>query len=90
MKALKIVCECRKPAIGLVRRASEQMNIALERSWFVGDTTSDLTTAERAGLTSILVETGEGGRDGKYHVTPDFIAVDLIEAARIIAERTPT
>jgi phosphoglycolate phosphatase-like HAD superfamily hydrolase len=40
--------------------------------------------AHRAGLRSILVYTGEGGRDKKYQVTSDFVAEDLAEAVDII------
>ena len=82
--ALKIACECRKPGIGLVEDARRDLNIDLGRSWFVGDTTRDILTARRAGLPSILVETGEAGRDGRYAVAPDFVMRDLVAAVRFI------
>jgi histidinol-phosphate phosphatase family protein len=82
--ALKIPCECRKPGIGLIEDARRDLNIDVDRSWLVGDTTRDILTAQRAGLRSILVETGEAGRDGRYAVTPDFIMRDLAAAARFI------
>lgn len=81
---LKIQCECRKPRIGLVEDARRDFNIDLDRSWFIGDSTSDMLTARRAGLRSILVETGEAGRDGRYAVMPDFIMRDLAAAATFI------
>ena len=81
---LKIQCGCRKPGIGLVQDARRDLNIDLGRSWFIGDSTTDILTARRAGLRSILVETGEAGRDGKYAVMPDFIMRDLAVAARFI------
>src|SRR3954462_3616676 len=33
-----VVCECRKPAPGLILRAAADLDIDLERSWFIGDT----------------------------------------------------
>jgi histidinol-phosphate phosphatase family protein len=82
--SLKIDCDCRKPKTGMLDKASADLNIALEKSWMVGDTTSDMEMARRAGMRSILVCTGEGGRDGKYDVPPDFRAENLLEAVDII------
>lgn len=66
VEALKVVCDCRKPAPGLIERACCDLNLDLVESWFVGDSTADLGAAENAGVSSILVETGSGGLDGKY------------------------
>jgi histidinol-phosphate phosphatase family protein len=85
VRAPKIRCECRKPDTGLVEDARRDLNIDLGRSWFVGDSTCDILTARNAGLRSILVETGEAGRDGSYAVMPDFIMRDLAAAARFIS-----
>ena len=87
--ALKIDCDCRKPKIGLVVQAVDLLNIDIEASWFVGDTTSDMLTAKNAGLHSILVRTGEAGQDGKYEVTPDFVADNLLAAVDVIAGSSP-
>ena len=46
---LKIVCDCRKPEPGLIMRAAKEMKIDLSMSWMVGDTTSDIEAANRAG-----------------------------------------
>ena len=81
---LKIDCDCRKPGVGMVNQAAADLNISMEKSWMVGDTTSDIEMARRSGLRSILVRTGEGGRDGKYQATPDFVAEDLAAAVEII------
>ncbi|HEU5396598.1 MAG TPA: HAD-IIIA family hydrolase [Verrucomicrobiae bacterium] len=81
---LKIDCDCRKPKTGLVRRAAADLNIDLAQSWFVGDTTTDVQTARNAGLKSILLQSGFGGRDGKHPVQPDFNAKDLAAAVNLI------
>jgi histidinol-phosphate phosphatase family protein len=87
--SLKIACNCRKPAIGMIREAVEEMNISPAQSWMIGDSTADLLVAERAGLRSILVATGEGGADGKYSVVPNFRSRDIQAAARFIVEGYP-
>jgi uridine kinase len=56
----------------------------------IGDSSSDILAAKRSGLRSILVETGAGGRDGKYHVIPDYTAADLWEAVSLILDVHPT
>jgi len=81
---LKIDCDCRKPKIGLIKEATEDLNIDCARSWFVGDTTTDMQTARNAGCRSILVRTGYGGRDRKFQVRPDFEVADLEEAVDFI------
>jgi len=79
---LKIQCNCRKPGIGMIQRAVLELNIDLTQSWLVGDTTTDLQTAKNAGLRSILIKTGYGGRDGKYPARPDAECDNLLDAAR--------
>lgn len=81
---LKIACDCRKPAIGMVNAAASAMNIDLSQSWMVGDSTADVAMARSAGLRSILVGTGEGGRDGKYAAEPTMRASSIGEAIDLI------
>jgi len=79
-KAYKIVCACRKPKTGMIEEAVRRYGIALTASYLVGDTTVDMQTGKNAGLRTILLATGEGGRDGKYAVTPDATADNLLIA----------
>jgi histidinol-phosphate phosphatase family protein len=86
---LKIKCACRKPGTGLLERAARDLNTDTAASWFVGDSTADLLAARRFGLRSILLETGEGGRDAKYPCAPDFTAGDLRAAVDFILDGYP-
>jgi len=86
---LKVACECRKPNVGLIRQAVQDLNLNLKDSWMVGDTTTDLMTARRVGARSILVHTGEAGRDGKWNCSPDFECPSLVEAVDLIIRRWP-
>jgi D,D-heptose 1,7-bisphosphate phosphatase len=85
---LKIECDCRKPKTGMIQKAVADLNIDLKQSWLIGDTTTDLQTAKNAGLKSILVRTGAGGRDGKFAAPPDFTADNLLDAVRLLLAQT--
>lgn len=77
---LKIDCECRKPKIGMIKKAAEKYNIDLSQSWYIGDTTIDVQTGRNAGMKTILVQTGESGKDNKCNAVSDYIASDLMSA----------
>ncbi len=77
-------CSCRKPNIGLLQRAVEDLNIDLTHSFMIGDKTIDLETGRRAGVRTILLQTGHAGSDALYRVTPDYVARDLLDAAEWI------
>jgi D,D-heptose 1,7-bisphosphate phosphatase len=87
-KEYKCICECRKPNIELVKMAMDKYNICAAESYFIGDTTTDIQTGINAGLNTILVQTGESGKDEKYVVTPKYVASDLLEAVKHIIEMT--
>ncbi len=83
---LKFVCNCRKPKTGMVEQAVRDLNIDLTRSWFIGDTTTDIQTARNAGLRSILVGTGYGGGDQRHSVAAEHVAPDVKAAVELILE----
>lgn len=87
--ALKIPCDCRKPAPGMLLRARDELNLDLASSWLIGDSTSDAGAASRAGVTSVIVETGAAGLDDKYPYTADFTARDFADAVDFIVARYP-
>ncbi len=80
----KIECNCRKPKTGMIMAAQERFNIDLSCSWIIGDTTIDIQTGVNAGLKTILLKTGYGGKDEKFDVKPDFVCESLTEAVDII------
>lgn len=84
VKALKIKCNCRKPATGMLEKAAEEHNIELADSWMIGDMTIDIQTGINAGMKTILLKTGMAGGDGKYEVVPDYIAENLLDAVEYI------
>ncbi len=86
---LKIRCDCRKPEPGLIFNAQKDLNIDLARSWYIGDSTADLGAAEKAGVSSILVETGHGGLDRRYPHEARFTVANVSEAAAFILDVYP-
>jgi histidinol-phosphate phosphatase family protein len=86
VKELKHECACRKPGTKMIADAVRTLNIDVDQSWVIGDSTADIAMAERAGLRSVLVATGEGGRDGKWRAEPTLRAANILEAVeRILA-----
>ncbi len=57
---LGIVCECRKPARGLVDRAVSEFGVDPERSFVIGDRWVDVGLARNVGAKGVLVRTGYG------------------------------
>ena len=76
-------CDCRKPQPGLLRQAAHELDLALDRSFVVGDRWHDLEAGQRVGARGVLVRTGYGKteeaavRDG---ITPAAIVDNLMEA----------
>ena len=87
---LKIKCDCRKPGIGMIQQAVEELNIDLASSWLIGDTVTDLQTAKNAGVKSILVSTGLAIKNTGLTIQPDFFAGDLLAAANLILDQSPS
>jgi D,D-heptose 1,7-bisphosphate phosphatase len=71
-------CACRKPNIGMFKKAELELDIDLERSFMVGDKLSDIEAGESAGCKTILIGSGEA----------DYIAKDLYGAAEWIIQET--
>ena len=52
---LKIVCECRKPAPGMLLKAAKDFNIDLSNSWMIGDSKNDILAGKNAGCNTVLI-----------------------------------
>lgn len=55
-------CDCRKPAIGLLKQIECEFGTSVENAPFVGDSAKDLLAAKLAGCHPVLVKTGKGER----------------------------
>ncbi len=55
-----IKCDCRKPAPGMIEKASKKHGIDCQRSFMLGDKKSDVELAYNSGTRGILLRTGKG------------------------------
>lgn len=81
---LKIRCQCRKPAPGLLESAARDLDIDTSRSWMVGDSERDLGAAAAFGIPAVLVASNQ--QKFKESITSPyaFRAKTVIEGVRHI------
>jgi D,D-heptose 1,7-bisphosphate phosphatase len=81
-------CWCRKPSPELVFKAAKDFKIDLTKSYFVGDSVTDIECGMNAGLKTILVKTGYGEESfsilQKQNKFPTFVAQNIIEVCSFI------
>ena len=82
-------CDCRKPEPGLLRKAADDMDIDLSRSWMIGDILNDVEAGNKAGCKSILINNGNETewKPGSNRI-PEYFAKDLADAAKFIVAAT--
>jgi D-glycero-D-manno-heptose 1,7-bisphosphate phosphatase len=74
-------CGCRKPGTGLIDAAIHDFSLDPGQCAMVGDRTSDIAAGHGAKCRhSILVLTGDAGRDGRAPAVPTYTAKDLSAA----------
>ena len=81
-------CACRKPGVGMIKKALEEFDIDPDRSWMIGDKALDIMAGKNAGIKTALVLTGYGEKEiEKLTTLPDLIAENLLDAVKdIISE----
>jgi len=75
---------CRKPAPGMILQATREHQIDLSRSFFIGDKEIDAECGRNAGVRTIRVQTGF--QLETTGTIADWVAADLVEAAKIILD----
>jgi D-glycero-D-manno-heptose 1,7-bisphosphate phosphatase len=92
LKAYRVNCRCRKPAPGMVEKATKRFRVDLQSSYVVGDSYRDMRLGFNIGARTALVMTGYGRGEYEYHRRqwprmPDLIAENLLEVVKkILAE----
>jgi D-glycero-D-manno-heptose 1,7-bisphosphate phosphatase len=89
VERFRVVCECRKPAPGLLEAAAREFGVDLARSFMIGDRFVDMLAGKRAGARSVLVLTGVGRtelEDERINAItqPDHVAENAYKAVRWI------
>lgn len=75
-------CDCRKPALGLMRQASKELGFEMSESIVIGDKDSDIEFGRRAGAVTMLVGNPESRTSTA--AAPDYIVANLNDAADIM------
>jgi D-glycero-D-manno-heptose 1,7-bisphosphate phosphatase len=84
-------CRCRKPAIGLLEKAANDLRVSLNECYMIGDGIPDIVAGSRAGCRTIFIgrwkcEICQFTQDPDSR--PSLVATDLWGASRLIrAER---
>jgi|SRR5580704_14751080 D-glycero-D-manno-heptose 1,7-bisphosphate phosphatase len=82
------VCECRKPAPGMLLKAARLHGIDLAASWMIGDSDIDIQAGRNAGCKTVrLIEGDQAQRASALETDADIIARSFLEAIRRIFER---
>ena len=80
--------KCRKPSPYMVIEASAKYDIDLHKSFFVGDTASDILCGINAGCETILIMNGKNQSEifslKKANKTPNFVASNFLDACSFI------
>jgi D-glycero-D-manno-heptose 1,7-bisphosphate phosphatase len=85
--ALRRICDCRKPAPGLLLRAASDLGLDLATSVLIGDKRSDIEAGRRAGVSAcILVRSGHPTSE-EDEAAADACLDNLAAAARWITGR---
>jgi D-glycero-D-manno-heptose 1,7-bisphosphate phosphatase len=82
-------CSCRKPSPEMIFQAAKDFHIPLPETFFIGDSLRDMETGRRAGVRTILIDTGLGSDSpGTKFVTGEFRADNLVDAVKIVFRET--
>lgn len=80
-------CACRKPRPGMILQACRDLGIDPQKSYLVGDRTTDLEAARAAGVRPIFVLTGYGMNEKDRVGVGVPVMADALAAVRWINEQ---
>jgi D-glycero-D-manno-heptose 1,7-bisphosphate phosphatase len=92
----------RKPQPGMILQAVQDLSLDADQCWMIGDQDRDIVAGAAAGLRTILLRPDAGEQPplrqsaaakslmqtpGQENVLPEFVARNLIEAVRVVAQQ---
>ncbi|MFZ5354301.1 MAG: D-glycero-alpha-D-manno-heptose-1,7-bisphosphate 7-phosphatase [Bacillota bacterium] len=83
----RVNCECRKPNAGMILTAAKEHNINLSKSYFVGDSYSDILASKKAGTASVLIDIKGEYKCSNAAIRPDYRFRSLIEFVEFIEQK---
>jgi len=78
-------CDCRKPALGLLRQAVAELGFNPTSAVVIGDKETDIEFGRRVGATTVLIS--QNASAASMRAQPDFVVANLIDAARAVTSR---
>ena len=83
------VCDCRKPAPGMLLDAADEYGIDLGQSWMIGDTDADWQAGKSAGVRTVLVTTRETEHRRSGRICADIVVPNVVDAVTAILAIEP-
>lgn len=80
-------CNCRKPKPGMILEAAVELGVNLNKSFMVGDRSSDVEAGRAAGCATVFIDLGY---DEPAPHAPDYVVRSITEAADVIIETAQT
>lgn len=87
LEEYRITCNCRKPKPGLLQKAAEELGIDLEASYMIGDGLTDILAGKAVGCTTVFLGNFKCEicrTMDELDARPEFVALNLLEAIRLI------
>jgi D-glycero-D-manno-heptose 1,7-bisphosphate phosphatase len=83
--------ELRKPNPGMLLKAAEEMDLDLDQSWCIGNSSTDIGAGLRAGCKTILIDLPSRRQQLKPNdPRPDYKAINIKEVVNIIKKHLRT
>lgn len=77
ISSLTLICDCRKPAPGMILRGARELNLSLPDSILVGDKPSDIQAARAAGVGKVYIVNSDSAEPVLEPAGADAAYVDL-------------
>jgi len=83
---LRCECDCRKPKLGMLKRAARDLDVALDQCYMIGDGIPDIQAGNRAGCRTIFIGRWkcEICQFAEGNVHPHLVAKNLWDACHLI------
>ncbi|WP_072682689.1 D-glycero-beta-D-manno-heptose 1,7-bisphosphate 7-phosphatase [Arcobacter sp. LA11] len=78
-------CNCRKPKIGMIKNILKNHDINLDKSWLIGDKSSDIKCANNAKITN-TIQVKSGHNFNEKESIADYICPSIKEVKDIILD----
>ncbi len=75
-------CSCRKPGIGMLLQAATEQNLNLSKSWFIGDSDTDIIAGRHANVHTVYI--GNETEYPEHTLRPNHFVTNLKEAQKRI------